>query len=170
MSWDTEMVLILRNLINDDGTNQTYTDNRLMESLLAAAQIVSFEVSFPTTYTIDFDEYLISPDPTNTAGGTRDNAFIALVTTKAACRIAMGEAKIASGQAISVKDGSSAVDLREAAKYKDQTAKTYCKDYADMKYEYETSGATGNNNFAFITGPYRFFYGGNRGLEGNRRG
>jgi hypothetical protein len=164
--WSDEMVLILRNIINDDGTTQTYTDNRLMESLLAAAQIVTFEVSFPTSYLVDFDAYQISPDPTDTAGGTRDNAFIALVTTKAACRIARGEAKIAGGQGISVKDGSSAVDLRDVAKYKIQTATSFCQDYKDMKWEYETNGSS---SFSFITGPYRVAYGGNLGREGGFR-
>ena len=155
--WSDEMVLILRNLINDDGTTQTYTDTRLMESLLAAAQIVTFEVSFPTTYSVDFDEYSISPDPTDTRGGTRDNAFIALVVAKAACRIAMGEAKIAGGQAISVKDGSSAVDLRDAAKYKQAQSKSFCDEYVAMKWEYQTSGSvSGFGNFSLIIGPYNF--------------
>lgn len=166
--WQNEMVLILRDIINDVGDTPTYSHQRLQEAILAAAQVVSFEVSFPQTYTVDFDEYLISPDPTDTAGGTRDNAFIALTTMKAACRIARGEAKIAGGQAISVKDGSSAVDLRDAAKYKNVVADSFCKEYQDMKWEYETGSISIINKFALICGPYRMFVGGNISREGGR--
>lgn len=82
MAWDTTMVTIVRVLINDlDGS--TYTDARIEQLLVVAAQFVQQELDFDTTYTITIDTPDIDPDPTVTA--TKDDAFTNFVTLKAAC-------------------------------------------------------------------------------------
>ena len=54
------MTLIVRHLVNDlDSTDYTFTDDRLEESVLVAAQLASLEIDFENTYTIDVDLSLI---------------------------------------------------------------------------------------------------------------
>lgn len=83
VEWDYELVTMLRFLINDLDASPTYSDNRLKQLLVIAAQIVNHEMTFNNNYTVNFGSLLISPDPTVAA--TRDNAFINLVVLKAAC-------------------------------------------------------------------------------------
>ena len=54
MSWQNEMVRIVRFLINDIDAS-SYTDERLEETILVAAQSVYASIDFPNTYTIDVD-------------------------------------------------------------------------------------------------------------------
>lgn len=160
----TELIKVLRSIIGDDSDTPTYSDARLQTALVIAAQVVLMEVSFSNSYEVDIINETISPDPTDST--TRDNPFITLITTKAACRLSRGESKISSGQAIRVKDGSSEVDLKDAAKYKQAVADSFCKEYQDMKFEYETTGNTGS--FRISSAPFRFAFGGNMGGENFR--
>lgn len=82
-TWEYEMVTMLRFLINDLSDDPTYSDTRLRQLIVMAAQIVNQEMTFSNNYTINFGTLTISPDPTVVA--YRDNAFINLVVLKAAC-------------------------------------------------------------------------------------
>lgn len=82
-SWETEMVTMIRFLINDLTEPYTYSDSRLKQLVIISAQFVSQELTFLNDYIVNFGDLLISPDPT--AAETRDNAFINLVVLKAAC-------------------------------------------------------------------------------------
>ncbi len=82
-TWEYEMVTMLRFLINDLEDSPTYSDTRLRQLMVIAAQIVNQEMTFNNNYTINFGSLLISPDPTVAA--YRDNAFINLCVLKAAC-------------------------------------------------------------------------------------
>ena len=127
MAWQNEMVRIVRHLINDlDSSNYTFTDDRLEESALVAAQLLLKEVDFDNTYTVDTDALDMSPDPTTLA--TKDDAFINLVCLKSACVILGREVRTNSLNAIVVKDGPSSIDMRGIAAglnniYKDMCAK-----------------------------------------------
>ena len=127
MAWQNEMVRIVRHLINDlDSSNYTFTDDRLEESALVAAQLLLKEVDFDNTYTVDTDALDMSPDPTTLA--TKDDAFINLVCLKSACVILGSEVRTNSLNAIVVKDGPSSIDMRGIAAglnniYKDMCAK-----------------------------------------------
>ena len=84
MAWQNEMVRIVRHLINDlDSSNYTFTDDRLEESVLVAAQLLLKEVDFDNTYTIDTDALDMSPDPTTLT--TKDDAFINLASLRIKC-------------------------------------------------------------------------------------
>jgi hypothetical protein len=86
MSWEVELVQILRVIINDLDSPPTYTDARLKTIIVVAARYVVQEIDiFPNTYTISVTAETISPDPTDAA--TRDDAFIDLVVLKAGCFI-----------------------------------------------------------------------------------
>ena len=111
MAWQNEMVRIVRHLINDlDSSNYTFTDDRLEESVLVAAQLLLKEVDFDNTYTIDTDALDMSPDPTTLT--TKDDAFINLASLKAACIILGSEVRTNALNAIVVKDGPSSIDMR----------------------------------------------------------
>ena len=111
MSWQGEMGTMVRYLINDvDSSSYSFSTTRIETSILVSAQLSSFNVDFANEYTINVEGCSLSPDPTDT--DTKDNAFIALVCLKAACMIIGGEIRSESGNAISIKDGPSSIDLR----------------------------------------------------------
>lgn len=83
MSWQIEIPIIVRTLINDLGDQPTYSDDRLLQVIAVAAKYVQFDVSLDHTYQIDLSNPNISPDPTS----DRDEIFIGLVGLKAACII-----------------------------------------------------------------------------------
>lgn len=82
MSWQIELPIIVRTLINDvDEANQTYSDERMLQAIAVAAKYVQFDVNLDTTYTIDVTAPSITPDPTS----NNDDIFISLVSLKSAC-------------------------------------------------------------------------------------
>ncbi len=82
MSWNIEIPTIVRTLINDvDGTNQTYSDERISQTVVVAAKYVQFDIELPNKYNIDISNITITPDPT----ALNDDTFIVLVAMKTAC-------------------------------------------------------------------------------------
>ena len=75
MAWQSEMVRMLRHVVNDlDSSSYSFTDDRLEESILVSAQLVLTEIDFENTYTVDVDGLVLTPDPTTLAD--KDDAFI----------------------------------------------------------------------------------------------
>ncbi len=83
MSWNVEIPIIVRTLINDLSENPTYTDDRIVQVIAVAAKYVQFDVNLDQSYTINVVNPNISPDPTV----SNDSIFISLVSLKAACII-----------------------------------------------------------------------------------
>jgi hypothetical protein len=83
MSWDAEIPIIVRTLINDLGDQPTYSDDRIKQIIAVAAKYVQFDVVLDRSYNVDVIEGNISPDPTD----HNDEIFISLVSLKAACII-----------------------------------------------------------------------------------
>jgi hypothetical protein len=83
MYWEIEIPLIVRNLINDFGSPPTYSDSRLEQLCVVAAQYVAMDVKLDKNYVISVVETKISPDPSDPA--TRDMDFIGFIALKAAC-------------------------------------------------------------------------------------
>ncbi len=140
MSWQNELSLMLRYIIDDldIGVTPTYDDARLEQTLLIAAQLVTFEIDFDQDYTIDADACLLTPDPT---AGTKDDGFINLVVMKAACMITASEFKTQSSVGIRVKDGPSDIDLRETIKGFQERNKRMCDDYEQLKIQYQSGNS-----------------------------
>lgn len=85
MSWQTEMTIIVRTLINDlDPVSPTYSDSRIEQVITVAGTFVQQEANLSNTYTINVSAPSIINDPTTP---TRDDAFVALTCLKAACII-----------------------------------------------------------------------------------
>ncbi len=150
MAWQNEMVRIIRHIINDlDSANYSFSDSRLEETILVSAQLVLTEIDFDKTYTVDVDALTLDPDPTT--GGDKDDPFISLVSLKTACLILGSEVRTNSLNAVSVKDGAAAIDMRGVTAgltslYKDLSAKY---DQAVLQYK------AGNSVVGHaILGPY----------------
>lgn len=145
--WQVEMVLRLRHMINDLADTPRYSQNRLEELILVSALDVIVDVQFPTTYLSDLDAHVLTPDPTEVP---RDDIFIALVCLKSACVLAGSEFNVAGGQAISLRDGDSAIDLKGILQGRKAVAENACKYYQEARWRYQL-GQFGSGGQAIFT-------------------
>lgn len=153
MSWQDEMLEVVRVLVLDaDGTK--YEEDTLLRVIAVAAFQVATEINlFSSTYSVAVSNQTISPDPTSPA--TKDDSFTNLTCLKAACIINQGAAMNAADQAVYVKDGSSAIDLRGALQGKLSLLKLgWCATYAKEKTDFQTS-KTGSVAGAAVMTPFR---------------
>ena len=86
MSWQNELTIITRTLINDLNEPYEYGDARIQQVLTVAAKYVQFDVNLDYAYIIDVVNNNISPDPTS----NNDSIFVSLACLKAACIIDQG--------------------------------------------------------------------------------
>ena len=87
MSWCDHAIKMLRIIVGDNSSETpTYSDSRLEETLVVGAQLMTQEVDFSTSYTINLISQSISPDPV----ANNDDAFLNLMVLKAACLIDQG--------------------------------------------------------------------------------
>ena len=107
MAWNVDMVLMLRSIIGDLDKIK-FTNERLKQILVIGAYNVYNDASFSTEYTIDVGSVSISPDPITES----DSDFATLTVYKSACILVGSEVKTEAANAISIKDGPSAIDLR----------------------------------------------------------
>ena len=148
MPWQNEMKVIVRHLVNDlDSSDYTFTDSRLEEAVLVSAQLASLEIDFDNTYAIDVDSVSLSPDPTS---GNKDDSFINLVCLKTAQMLLGSELKTHSLNAISLKDGPSALDLRGIVSGLKILFDDINKKYEAATTQYKLNGVVGQA----ILGPY----------------
>ena len=139
MTWQNEMTLIVRHLINDlDSSNYTFIDDRVEESILVSAQLVLHQIDFEKTYTVDVDSSTLSPDPT--IASDKDDPFITLVSLKTANLLIGSELKTNSLNAISLRDGASAIDLRGIVQGLKLLFEDTYKKYEDAKMQYKAGG------------------------------
>jgi hypothetical protein len=149
MSWQNEIAIIVRHIIDDtDSSKYRYSDSRLETTVLVASQLVSMDLDFKNIYNIDIYGGILDPDPTLSA--TRDNAFINLVSLKTACIIIGSEIKTEAGNAIAIKDGPSSIDLRGVTSTLSVLFNDICGKYQAMADDYKFTGETGQA----ILGPY----------------
>lgn len=83
MTWDQEIIRIVRVLINDLNSPYEYSDRRLLQTITVAAKYVEFDVVLDTVYAVDVVNNTITPDPTING----DSIFVSLVSLKTACII-----------------------------------------------------------------------------------
>lgn len=141
---------MVRYLVNDlEPENYKYSAKRIETTILVSAQLVMLDTDFTNTYSINVEQCSLSPDPTDTE--TKDDAFMTLVTLKSACIIIGSEVRTESGNAISIKDGPSAIDLRGVS----STLLALYKDLND-KYSQALMNYRAGNSIAgkAILGPY----------------
>ena len=142
MAWQDQMSTIVRYVVNDvDSTNYTFSDERVETSILVAAQLVSNEIDFVQTYTIDVEGGTISPDPTVTA--TKDNNFINIISLRTGAIMLGSELKTQGFSAVRVSDGPSSIDMSRTMDgikilYDDVSSK-----YEEAKLQYKANGVVG---------------------------
>lgn len=154
MSWQGQMGTIVRHLINDvDESNYKFSDQRIETSILVAAQLTVMNVDFVNTYDINVESCLLSPDPTD--ADSKDNAFVTLVCLRTACIIIGSEIRSESGNAISIKDGPSSIDLSGVSQTLIVLYKDLCGKYDKLLLEYRAgNGNIGGSVGQAILGPY----------------
>ena len=151
MSCNAEMLFLLRNIIGDaDVNNYTYTNSRLEELLVVAAQLVIGDVpNLSVSYAADVTERTITPDP---VANPKDDIFINLVVLRAACMTDEGlyrSKALASG--IKAKCGPAVIEtMGHIVGFKDLITFGPCAAYATLKQEY----IFGNPSMAAILSPF----------------
>lgn len=85
MAWNKEIPLIVRVIIDDLSSPYKYSDNRLSQVIVVAAQFVKEDLTGSESYNINIERPEITPDPT--VSDTRDDIFINCVALKTACII-----------------------------------------------------------------------------------
>jgi hypothetical protein len=139
---------MVRHLINDlDQEKYKYSDERIETSILVSAQLLSIETDFETSYTVDIANGNLSPDPVD----LKDNAFINLSALKSACIIVGSELKTEASNAISIKDGPSAIDLRGVASTLSVLYRDLSDKYAKLLLDYRAGNSIAGHA---ILGPY----------------
>ena len=136
MAWADVMLPMVRILINDyDDANYEYSDDRLIQTLVVAAQLVNQEIDFSTSYTINVPLVTITPDPTT---GTIDNAFTNFTVLKAACFMDMSTFRTKAALAgLKAKLGPAVLETMEHLNgFKQLITIGPCAAYATLKNEW----------------------------------
>lgn len=151
MSWQLDLVLMLRSIVGDLDEAK-YADERLKQVIVIGAYNVNNDADFSTTYTVDVGSKSISPDPVE--GGDTD--FTVLTLYKSGCILIGSEVKTESSNAISIKDGPSAIDLRGVSNSLHVLYKDLCAKYDDLliKYRYEKGSGSGTPAGTAVLSPY----------------
>lgn len=150
MSWQGQISTMVRHLINDlDSTNYKYSDKRIETSILVSSFLVLNDANFNNSYNINVEQCQLSPDPTDLE--TKDDIFVALVALRTSCIILGSEVRSEAGNAISIKDGPSAIDLRGVSSTLMSLYKDLSEKYSDLlRYHVAGNSVAGQA----ILGPY----------------
>lgn len=141
--WDTEIPIIVRNLINDvDSTNPTYSDSRIKQLIVVAANYVVKDVNLTTEYTIDTININITPDPS--APTSRDSTFVGLLALKSACLLDQSTFRTkAASEGIRTSLGSASLSVAGNLEgYKTLLQIGPCKLYDDLSMSHNIGDAT----------------------------
>ncbi len=136
MAWPDVTVRMLRILINDvEEATWEYSDDRLMQTLVVAAQLVNQEIDFDTTYTINVPLVTLTPDPTT---GVIDDAFTNFMVLKAACFMDQSAFRTKAAVAgLKAKCGPAVLETVEHLRgFKDLINFGPCKAYTTLKQEW----------------------------------
>jgi len=138
MSWDVEMPIELRHIINDVDIPQTYSDQRLQTAILVGARRVYTELSFTNPYYADIVQNKLTPDPTltNATGGGPDQWFINMTIYKTGELMLRNNLKVAALTAYTIMDDGIKVDLRSVAQYQQALLKGIENEWENMKMNY----------------------------------
>lgn len=149
--WKCVMTPMVRALINDLSTSQTYDDGRIHQLIVISAQLMKLEIDFAVVYTSNMRTLTISPDPVDNS----DDAFINLVSMKAACLILEGELKNLAAGNIKVQDGPVTIDMAGSFIASKTLYDRLCEDLNKAKLAY----VLGNmNEMKVIFSAYQSYY------------
>lgn len=140
MSWDIEIPIIVRTLINDLSDQPSYSDERLKQIIAVAAKYVQFDVVLDHSYNVDVVEGSISPDPTD----DNDEIFISLVSLKAACIVDQSALRTkAALEGIRASLGSATLTVKGSLEgFIKILEKGPCSSYDELTSHWDVSQAT----------------------------
>lgn len=104
MTWPTDMIIMLRHLIDDLSATPTYSDDRLKQLTLVSAILVANDMELTTGYTVDLTGLTISPDP------MADEDYSNLIILKSACLLSETDLRSNACKFLKVKDDKSYID------------------------------------------------------------
>lgn len=147
MPWDSTMPILLRQVIGDTGDPPRYDDEALNNTLIVAAYLIGLRVSSPIEYAIDVENSTISPDP------TQDMSLTNLIVLKAASMILSAEVRQYGQQAIAIRDGTSAIDLKRDLRALQEIANSYAKELDRAVFLYQQGVLVGGPRI--IVSPFK---------------
>ena len=148
--WTTELVYILRVLIDDFATPQKNSDTYLQRVLVAAGVFVDQDIALAQDYVFDVGNVTITPDPCLVG----DDIAKALLPLRAACILNVGKYTTAISQGIRVQDGDSQVDTSVGFRgFFDIIKMGACATYASMLFAAQSDGVATVGNA--VMGPVR---------------
>lgn len=141
MYWKTELPIIIRSLINDLSGTPTYSNERIVQLSVVAAQYVLFDVSLQTDYSIDIVNKCITPDPADLE--KRDSDFIGFIALKAACILDQSTFRDkAKSEGIKTSLGSAKLDVSGSLSgYKTILDQGPCYTYLHLVQQYNIGNA-----------------------------
>jgi len=121
MSFQSNVLLMVRHLVDDIECDQayTYSDERLLSLIFVSASLVNMDLG--GSYIIDLKGQSISPTP--------DSDFTNLVALKAACRLLSAIAISYARNDFKIQDGPSIVDIKGISDKLKDSSKLFCEDY-----------------------------------------
>jgi len=160
-TWDTTLVIMLRNMIDDTVTPYTYSDNRIKEIILVGAQLLLGETSFDAAYVVDLNNQTITPDPTNKS--PKDDIFITLLTLKSACIVDTALVRNKSKNAFKLTDDRSSIDTAAPGIFVGlqlMMSQGACGLYQEALLQYRATGIVGHAIMTPISVGFNHIYNG----------
>ena len=150
-AWKTPVRLMVSVLINDLESSPTYSDARIDQVAVVAAQFVNKDITLGNDYTIDVVGETISPDPSVTA--TKDELFINSIVLKASCIIDQSTFRTkAALEGLRAQMGPASMAVRgNLAGYQILLKEGPCALYYKFVEDYEIANAT---NISAILSPF----------------
>jgi len=142
MYWEIEIPIIIRSLINDLGATPTYSDDRILQLSVVAANYVTKEVNLSKEYNVDIINVDIIPDPSENS--TRDTDFISFIALKSACLLDQSTFRTkAALEGIKTSLGSANISVAgNLAGYKTLLEMGPCKLYEQLVMDHNIGNAT----------------------------
>ena len=149
MSWQSELTIIVRTIINDLGEVPEFSDSRIEKCLIVAAKYIQFDVVLEHPYQVDVENSTITPDPTD----DNDEIFLMLTSLKAACIIDQGSLRTkAAMEGVRAALGPASLSVGGSAAAWEKILKHGpCKLYSDLVEHWDVANASA---IAAIIGPF----------------
>lgn len=136
MSWQLEIPIIVRSLINDLSDTPVYSDERIQQLIVVSAQYVIKEINLLNSYNIDIINPDISPDPTLLEN--KDLDFIGFVALKSACILDQSSLRTrAATEGVKAALGPASISVGSNSSLQFLLINGPCKSYDDLRMDYE---------------------------------
>lgn len=146
MAWDTTITSLVRYLTNDlDSSNYIWTDTQIKKFILISLSILDVKLAKWTSitggsYTIDFDNLTVTPDPTTNGA---PSAFVSLIAMGAATNMLRADYKKLSLQAgWKITDDRTVLDGTNLIEGASRSYKDMFDAYEEALKAFQTGNAT----------------------------